>query len=111
MAHVEEDGELVRRVAEGDAEALRALYGLYGKLVFGVAHRVLGDRQLAEDCTQDVFVALWRGARSYDELPVEARNYVARLEEVSGVPAAIVSTGSDRDETIVRDAKWVGAKN
>jgi adenylosuccinate synthase len=52
-----------------------------------------------------------RGARSYDELPVQARNYVARLEEVSGVPAAIVSTGSDRDETIVRDQAWLtGAK-
>jgi adenylosuccinate synthase len=48
-----------------------------------------------------------RGARSFDELPVEARNYVARLEEVSGVPAAIVSTGSDRDETIVRDDRWL----
>jgi RNA polymerase sigma-70 factor (ECF subfamily) len=66
VAHVEEDGELVRRVAEGDAEALRELYRLYGTLVFGVAYRVLGDRQLAEDCTQNVFVALWRGARSYD---------------------------------------------
>jgi adenylosuccinate synthase len=53
-----------------------------------------------------------RGARSFDELPAEARNYVARLEEVSGVPAAIVSTGSDRDETIVRDRSWLtGAKN
>ena len=29
-----------------------------------------------------------------------ARRYIARLEEVSGVPAAIVSTGSERDDTI-----------
>jgi adenylosuccinate synthase len=43
-----------------------------------------------------------RGARDYDDLPVAARNYVSRLEEVSGVPAAIVSTGSDREETIIR---------
>ena len=43
-----------------------------------------------------------RGARAFDELPREARNYIARLEEVSGVPVAIVSTGSDRDETIMR---------
>ena len=43
-----------------------------------------------------------RGARDFDELPAEARRYVARLEEVSGVPIAIVSTGSDRDETIIR---------
>ena len=71
MAPVGEDVELVQRVAQSDAEALRELYGLYGKIVFGMAYRVLGDRQLAEDCTQDVFVALWRGARSYD--PKRAR--------------------------------------
>ncbi len=43
-----------------------------------------------------------RGARDFDELPTEARRYIARLEEASGVPAAIVSTGSDREETIIR---------
>jgi adenylosuccinate synthase len=43
-----------------------------------------------------------RGARDIDELPPEARNYIARLEALSGVPCAIVSTGSDRDETIIR---------
>ena len=44
-----------------------------------------------------------RGARRFADLPEEARRYIARLEEVSGVPAAIVSTGSDRDDTILRD--------
>jgi adenylosuccinate synthase len=43
-----------------------------------------------------------RGARDFDELPAAAQDYVRRLEEVSGVPCAIVSTGSDRDETIIR---------
>ena len=44
-----------------------------------------------------------RAATSYDELPREARAYVARLEEITGVPAAIVSTGSGREETIFRE--------
>jgi adenylosuccinate synthase len=52
-----------------------------------------------------------RGIRAYDGLPAEARRYIARLEDVSGVPAAIVSTGSDRDDTIIRDdlpiARWL----
>ena len=43
-----------------------------------------------------------RGVRAYDDLPREARAYIARLEEITGVPAAIVSTGSGRDETIFR---------
>jgi adenylosuccinate synthase len=44
-----------------------------------------------------------RGVRRFADLPENARRYVARLEEVSGVPAAIISTGSERDDTIFRD--------
>jgi adenylosuccinate synthase len=43
-----------------------------------------------------------RGVRRYEDLPEAARRYIARLEEVSGVRAAIVSTGSERDDTILR---------
>jgi len=52
-----------------------------------------------------------RGMTRMDRLPTEARRYIERLEEVSGVECAIVSTGSDRDETIVAPgsvaAKWL----
>jgi adenylosuccinate synthase len=40
--------------------------------------------------------------RTFSELPENARRYIARLEEVSGVPAAVVSTGSEREDTILR---------
>jgi adenylosuccinate synthase len=43
------------------------------------------------------------GIRKFERLPETARKYIARLEEVSGVRAAIVSTGSEREDTIVRD--------
>jgi adenylosuccinate synthase len=43
-----------------------------------------------------------KGARRYEDLPEAARKYIARLEEVSGVRVAIVSTGSERDDTILR---------
>jgi adenylosuccinate synthase len=42
------------------------------------------------------------GARSFDDLPREAKAYVARLEAITGVPAAVVSTGSAREDTIIR---------
>jgi adenylosuccinate synthase len=44
-----------------------------------------------------------RAVRRYDDLPDNARQYIARLEEVSGVRAAIISTGSERNDTIFRD--------
>lgn len=61
-----DDPLLLRRVADGDAEALRALYERYGPVLFGMAYRSLGDRQLAEDCVQEVFVTAWRSAGRYD---------------------------------------------
>jgi adenylosuccinate synthase len=43
-----------------------------------------------------------KGVRRFEDLPEAARRYIARLEEVSGVRAALVSTGSERDDTIIR---------
>lgn len=60
------DAELVARLGEGDTDALRVLYERYGPILFGMALRLLGDRQAAEECTQDALVAVWRNARSYD---------------------------------------------
>jgi adenylosuccinate synthase len=43
------------------------------------------------------------GVRRFEDLPAEARRYIARLEEITGIPAAIISTGSAREDTIVRE--------
>jgi adenylosuccinate synthase len=44
-----------------------------------------------------------RAVRRYADLPENARQYIARLEEVSGVRAGIISTGSERHDTIFRE--------
>ena len=41
------------------------------------------------------------GVKSYDALPENAKTYLKRIEEVCGAPVAIVSTGPDREETIL----------
>ncbi len=41
--------------------------------------------------------------KSYDELPKEAKDYIAAIEEITGVPVKIVSTGPDRTQTIIRE--------
>jgi len=43
-------------------------------------------------------------ARSYEELPENARKYIARIEELIGIPVKIVSIGPKRSQTIVRDS-------
>ena len=62
-----DDVALVREIARGDTGALETLYARYGGIAFGAAYRLLGDRQAAEECTQDVFLSVWRRAASYDE--------------------------------------------
>ena len=41
------------------------------------------------------------GIRAYAELPANARGYLERLQEVCGVPVDMISTGAEREETIV----------
>ncbi|MDP2171679.1 MAG: adenylosuccinate synthase [Rhodocyclaceae bacterium] len=41
------------------------------------------------------------GVKALDGLPPAARAYIKRMEEVCGVPVDMVSTGPDRDETII----------
>ena len=41
------------------------------------------------------------GAKTLDELPANARAYIKKIEQVVGCPVDIISTGPDRDETIV----------
>ena len=41
------------------------------------------------------------GIKAYDQLPANARAYLKRIEEVCGVPVDMISTGPDREETIV----------
>ena len=60
------DEELMVGLAVGDIAALEQLYDRYSALVFSVSLRVLYDRQLAEDVTQEVFLRLWRRPDSYD---------------------------------------------
>ena len=50
-------------------------------------------------------VAGWQedisGIRRFEDLPVEARDYIKRIEDISGVEANIVSVGPDREETLL----------
>ncbi len=41
------------------------------------------------------------GVRDYDSLPENAKKYLVRMQEIVGVPVDIISTGPERDETII----------
>ncbi|HET6869682.1 MAG TPA: RNA polymerase sigma factor [Solirubrobacteraceae bacterium] len=62
-----QDRDLRARFRKGDPDAVREVYRANGRLVYAVAYRVLGDRGLAEEATQQTFVKAWRAAQSFDE--------------------------------------------
>lgn len=59
------DEALMLAVTSRDESAFAVLYQRYVDLVYSAAVRVLGDAQLAEDATQDVFVRLWRRPETF----------------------------------------------
>jgi RNA polymerase sigma-70 factor (ECF subfamily) len=59
------DADVVRRLADGEREALSEIYDRYAGLVNGIARRILKDSAEAEDVVQTVFVQVWQQAHRY----------------------------------------------
>jgi RNA polymerase sigma factor (sigma-70 family) len=57
----------MNRLAGPEVEAaISVLYDRYGRTVFGVGLKFLGDRSLAEDLVQEVFLKVWRSSHTFD---------------------------------------------
>jgi RNA polymerase sigma-70 factor (ECF subfamily) len=105
-----------------EESAVRALYGDYGRLVYSVAHRVLGRHDLAEEATQQTFVQAWQAAErvdvdrdlapwlatiakraAIDIYRREARRPASALTDVASDDRAVVTLPPDLDTL---DAVW-----
>jgi RNA polymerase sigma-70 factor, ECF subfamily len=60
-----DDAGLLRRIGQGDEDAMAAFYREHGRVVFAQVLLVAGDRVLAEEIVQDTMLAVWRGAGSF----------------------------------------------
>src|SRR5947199_149613 len=52
-------------VAGGDARAFEAVYDRHGGPAFSLAYRMVGNRVIAEDITQEAFLSIWRSRLRY----------------------------------------------
>lgn len=59
------DDALMAALAGRDLTALGTLYDRYGRVAYGLAYRILGEAEAAEDVVHDAFISAWRGAASY----------------------------------------------
>ena len=60
------DGDLLARVNAGDPDSLETLYDRYSPYAHGLALRMLGSREEADEVTRDVFWFLWKHKIQYD---------------------------------------------
>lgn len=60
------DAQVLAAVARGEHLALRVLYDRFAGAVFALALRMVADREIAEEVTQEVFLRIWRHAGTYD---------------------------------------------
>src|SRR6478672_11186003 len=60
------DLQLIRRLVDGDGDALGLLYDRYAATVTGLARSILRDQRLAEEAAHDVFLNLWQNPQAYD---------------------------------------------
>jgi RNA polymerase sigma-70 factor (ECF subfamily) len=111
--------ELLRRARQGDLAAFNELVDEYERLVFSVCLRLLGQRQAAEDATQEAFISAWRGIGGLrgafrpwllriasnactDELRRRGRRPAASLETAleEGMPEPPVRTPSPEESAL-----------
>jgi len=59
------DAQLIARVADRDADAFEELYRRHADRAFMLARKLCASRELAEEVTQEAFIALWRSASRY----------------------------------------------
>jgi RNA polymerase sigma-70 factor (ECF subfamily) len=59
--------ELIAAAADGDLVAFEHLYRQFAPRVYGLCLRLTGQREAAEDCTQESFVAAWRALRDFEQ--------------------------------------------
>lgn len=72
-------GALLRRAGRGDEDAFSGFYDATISMVFGVVLKVVRDRAMAEEVTQEVFVELWRLAPRYEPDRGSAMSWAATI--------------------------------
>jgi len=61
-----EEADWIRRIGNGDADALSLLHGRYSGLLTALANRVLNNLSDAEEVLQEAFIQVWNQAARYD---------------------------------------------
>jgi RNA polymerase sigma-70 factor, ECF subfamily len=79
------DEDLMVLVGGGDADAFAALYDRHCRSAYWLAHKLTGEKQDAEDLTQDAFIKVWRSAESYRPGRGSVRTWILSVVRNQGI--------------------------
>jgi len=61
------ENQLIPKVLDGDEEAFAEIVKIYLKAIYNFIYRLAGDRDAAEDLTQETFVKAWKNLERFDQ--------------------------------------------
>ncbi len=101
------DAALLEKLSQGSQEAFALLYDRYGRIVFGVALHFVGDRETAEEITQDVFTSVWKKVHTYQADQSKVATWISRITRNRAIDE-LRRRGSRAEQRSVRWENGIG---
>ena len=86
-------------VERRDADAFAVLYDRHGGAAYSLAHRIVGDRSIAEDVTQEAFLSVWRSGARFDAARGSVRTWTLGIVRNRAIDALRRAAGRRRSST------------
>jgi RNA polymerase sigma-70 factor, ECF subfamily len=106
------DEDLMTLVERKDADAFAVLYDRHGGAAYSLAFRIVGDRAVAEDVTQEAFLSVWRSGARFDAARGSVRSWtlgIVRNRAIDALRRASTSAPKlDLDDDAVLEGQASG---
>lgn len=100
------ENHIVELLQERNDKAISLLYEHYGDTLYGVAHKVVRDEELAQDVVQESFVKIWKKADSYDPTKAKLFTWLFRITRNTAIDK-LRSANTKSDKEIQMDVSDV----
>jgi RNA polymerase sigma-70 factor, ECF subfamily len=93
------DEEVMVLLRDGNPDAFEVIYDRHGGAAFSLAYRMVGDRNVAEDITQEAFLSMWRSRARFDRERGSVRTWVLGIVHHRTIDALRRNIAHDRRRT------------
>jgi RNA polymerase sigma-70 factor, ECF subfamily len=98
-----EDRALIERLKRRDPQALAELYDRYGRMAYSLVLRVVRDKAIAEDLTQETFLRVWNRIHSIDSDKGAIGPWLLAIARNRAIDYLRSSAGRDRNVAVELD--------